>query len=928
MSTEPTAATTTTITESERKTILIRPKVSTSRSGSSTQPNLQLTFLYALSGSLAAVSQVLKPNANGTTSGKTRYLRIKDQQVLQLMDQDQQWAVQYVSCDSPQVMIPTVGTKPLGKPSFGVLCKVSDDGCFVMKTVSKLPLRSKQKHSLPFRTLSTLDKPTLNTAWKEKSDTSVKHNDFKLSMTPPNLLNNSPEKEHQTPFEYFGDKYYENLYELNIPLTYFVKSSFTRLFNMCGKDRLKYSGVLKRFVITEEAYLQRHDLQRNGVMNQSLTKTTSELKYQGKFIERHFNLLDLHEKFTNPAMIDILRFFEVKELQLQILVVMEIIFVEKLDRLELFDERARREKQSKQKKKKSIKLGKMKNFQKVLIPSLATSKSNIQDSNSSSLRMSSPPIFETIDYNLHLEELLEKSLYAGQILGRRPVGFNDLTDGTASSGATASNSDDNSSSTNPIKLDKFINRIAVPFFDKKCPNTLRFIISKIKGTDREASSGRVRTKSVTKLSVGGSNVATPETVIEEDEEDEATTPRDDLGSDLSVRSTVSNPNAPPKLPALKRSTLKDHFQASTLKRTTSDLLSRQASFTSLNLAKKQMISFQDVERPDKKKDSDKKRSEHSMKPSSSESKSKSNAKAPKLSRSSSAKSLSSTKMKSEISFGKSIGKPQAPVIQSQPPQSFTQVEATPMKKNKSMIDLDESIRLAPPPSFKRSLTSLTQPQLTSNTLKVLSERNGPTTVDEAEITIDSSPIGSSLMMIDSSPIAVTTTERPLQPTLRPNNQVLISSSPLKDILGSAMSEDPHEDESNQSPLAKRRKITPGSKLNFRSSSISSSPPSTSNNTVKKISYAPPPKLQIISNNNNNNPSDFDPIKTPPTSSHSFGNSTMTLETIMDTPISSTRLNRHQRSQNTISNGSMDPTDDAIADTVTASASSSLNRLNT
>lgn len=280
-------------------------------------------------------------------------------------------------------------------------------------------------------------------SWYKTCDTSSSktRNSIKLSMTPP--VQDSPvqvlDKEDtiNDPFDYFLDKYFSNLYLLTTPLTFFTKSVFARLRSLCMNDSKFYESLLVQFTIPLEDFESRHLASNNGLLNSSML-FEKEVIYRKNFVSKSLNLVDfdIHStnfQETNRSLKTILNTFRVKEIQIQILTLLELIHATGRDDTSLL-------KRVSQKKRKRRLVGRKK-----VTPIINGTAIQVDQDEKS---------FGPLTYNQLLDLYIDK------------LAINDLLNG---------------SSSNEQYTPKFINYIVVPFFEKKCPNSVRHMIKKIKG---------------------------------------------------------------------------------------------------------------------------------------------------------------------------------------------------------------------------------------------------------------------------------------------------------------------------------------------------------------------------------------------------------------------------------------------------------------
>ncbi|KAH3672053.1 hypothetical protein WICMUC_004454 [Wickerhamomyces mucosus] len=501
------------------------------------QSQLEITLLKPTNCSLSEISSNLihnKPN---------RYFQIKEQNVLNYFENQSNY--QYL-----------IEITKNNKIQYGILSKLVDN-YFVLKYLNNLPIHSNSKDSIDsssqlssnYKPLIINDSVNFHSNWIQENIRSIdKINDYKLSMDPPNSIQISPLKKNQPPFDYFEEKYYENLYQLTIPLTYFTKSCFQRLFNLCGKDEFKYESILKKFVLKINEFDQRHDLNTNGLFNKDLIKSNNELENQQKFIDKYLNLIDINGSKKNDSLITIINNFKIKELHIQIIVLLELISLRKLDDSKLFISNEKSKKNSKTSASSFIRKKRSKNnskkFQQLnLVPvingGIISSTTQLKDSTDLELT-----------YNQLLDSYIGKLMIYDALLQSSSIGINDLT------------SQDSSTQDNLLKTTKFITNIVIPFFEKRVPHSVKHLIKKVKGSSFKSQSQRKPAIKSTKDN--NTNVINKHK--------------------LEVKKPAQFERTSFKLQDI------EEFKSKSLSRSNSEL-SRTLSFSSINLSKKKQIDL-------------------------------------------------------------------------------------------------------------------------------------------------------------------------------------------------------------------------------------------------------------------------------------------------------------------------------------------------
>ncbi|CCH40564.1 Arginine-glutamic acid dipeptide repeats protein [Wickerhamomyces ciferrii] len=288
-----------------------------------------------------------------------------------------------------------------------------------------------------------------------------KQNNLKLSMTPPTegspvKSTNLPQEESEIttdPFDYFLDRYFDNLYLLTTPLTFFTKSTFTRLLTLCSSKE-EYKSILEQFIIDQEFFDNRHLMSNNGILNSNLLYEKEDI-YRKSFIQKSLNLIDfdIHSASnteTNKTLSNVLNNFKIRELHLQILLLLELIHVYDRDNVKFF---------KKPNKKKSLTKKSLVGRRKIT-PTI----------NGSAIANTENNKLEKLTHNQNLDVYIDKLCIWNVLMG------------------SSSSSTDNSTS-------KFLSYIVIPFFNKKCPNSVKHMLKKIKGPSFKTKSTTSKSKS-------------------------------------------------------------------------------------------------------------------------------------------------------------------------------------------------------------------------------------------------------------------------------------------------------------------------------------------------------------------------------------------------------------------------------------------------
>ncbi|KAG7665735.1 uncharacterized protein J8A68_000755 [[Candida] subhashii] len=194
--------------------------------------------------------------------------------------------------------------------------------------------------------------------------------------------NESPlRKDGSDPVEFIESRYYSTLYSLNNPLSYFPKTAISRLRILCDENEERICEVLSGMILSISDLDLRHGgsngvlklLDKDIVDQRHILKSRFEIENQTRFIEMHQELLDNlnsdpstefknanqeskdkkevsnHEKFQR-LIFDL----KVREAQLQILVIFELMHAWNLNETEfLLENQAQKQRELKARQKQA-----------------------------------------------------------------------------------------------------------------------------------------------------------------------------------------------------------------------------------------------------------------------------------------------------------------------------------------------------------------------------------------------------------------------------------------------------------------------------------------------------------------------------------------------------------------------------------------------
>lgn len=166
--------------------------------------------------------------------------------------------------------------------------------------------------------------------------------------------NLSPQNE-QNPRDFIISRYYNTLYSLTTPLSYFPKTAFNRLRNMCKENQAELLDAISGTLISTED-LRKRQIERFGLSSLISGEVTSvhmlkfERENQLHFASRHYDDL-LNDQKLDGLVMDL----KIREAQLQVLVIMEFLLCSKIDETLFLESNAKRqEKENQAKGKRSL----------------------------------------------------------------------------------------------------------------------------------------------------------------------------------------------------------------------------------------------------------------------------------------------------------------------------------------------------------------------------------------------------------------------------------------------------------------------------------------------------------------------------------------------------------------------------------------------
>lgn len=325
--------------------------------------------------------------------------------------------------------------------------------------------------------------------WSEEPKGSCKlekDKDLKLDMNPPDMKGESKVNDYYSdPKEYIESKYYDALFSIHTPLAYFVKSNLVRLKNTCrtkyGSDSYKiaYQAMLQKFLLSIVQFKDRHD---NRLLLEPFSSPIADEKRKNCLTK--FVIQD--ENKNSSTIADLCVVLKSREIKLQILLLLEIIGLNDLD----WNFRDFEEKYKLKLKKRSLNLTK-----KGLVRRRSKKKTSEKDKGIERITTS-------LDYCEQLDLYLDRACILDILLSSETPNPDAIE---ASNGTIQEHKKNILDKSKEASLFGFINYVLIPYFNKKVPHAVEFIIQKLKGPS-------MRPKRALKKVNDSTNVSSPNTV--------------------------------------------------------------------------------------------------------------------------------------------------------------------------------------------------------------------------------------------------------------------------------------------------------------------------------------------------------------------------------------------------------------------------------
>ncbi|CCF55886.1 hypothetical protein KAFR_0A04510 [Kazachstania africana CBS 2517] len=297
----------------------------------------------------------------------------------------------------------------------------------------------------------------------------------KINMRPPNAKIDGrqsikPNDIPHTPLDpkdYFEQKYYDALFSIKLPLAYFVKSNLVRFKNICmavsGEEyNLQYQSILSQFLLHVQDFDKRYE--KTSVINETYLLPSFALQSRDKLLSEYNQ--SKNTPTFDALMNDLMLIVKAREIKLQLILLLEIIHQNTLD-----------------KKFKNFELNYESKLKRRAVNVTRRTRAKKNSYNISSTANAFGSGSASVDYCEQLDIYLDKLSILEILLETE----NSL-------------SNENSEELNPIQeykkniLNKnkeassvgFVSYILIPYYTKKVPYAVTFILRKLKGPSLKA----------------------------------------------------------------------------------------------------------------------------------------------------------------------------------------------------------------------------------------------------------------------------------------------------------------------------------------------------------------------------------------------------------------------------------------------------------
>lgn len=281
----------------------------------------------------------------------------------------------------------------------------------------------------------------------------------KFSMKPPSNTDTAKEKivspeQVSDPFKYIKQRYYNLLYSPTIPLSYFPKTAISRL-RVIANDKINFRECLLKTLLSQRDLNERHAGEL-GLLKQ-LTGSLDTLEKDFEVCIQKDFIYKEQLSLTNKTLVDVVFQLKLRESQLQLIILLEILI--SLDLIEeefLIKDTTSINKLTTQKSTKKVRpsLIRKKNKPRKIIPTflgMGVGITTFQATDNNSPEKSSKDISSSSELLDILNNLIERLRLLDSL---------------------------STDSTNTLV--NFVAYVLVPYYKNKLPATIKYIVERIK----------------------------------------------------------------------------------------------------------------------------------------------------------------------------------------------------------------------------------------------------------------------------------------------------------------------------------------------------------------------------------------------------------------------------------------------------------------
>jgi len=331
------------------------------------------------------------------------------------------------------------------------------------------------------------------------SDPRLEHHISNFSMAPPNkqslekpanaVISQSPQYQDD-PLMFIYSRYFSILYSLTTPLSYFPKTSLARVKILCDNEQEKLSQTLEKLYLSIEEMDSRHQ-GKYGILKNlfsekaplpSMVKTKIEYENQLSFVSKHSDLIDKvksslirtkpvdsidnedqqnskSDNLADEMLSRLILQLKIREAQLQVILIFEILCSWNISEKEFLEKSMKKHEKELKKKDREAKksLVRKRKQPRKIIPTFLGMGVNVSDN----------PIVDR-----ECEKLNEYAVYKC---------LNALVDRLGLWDTLLGNSNTNDNAYG------FLGYVLVPYYNKKLPIVLKYVVDKVKDLNMKLS---------------------------------------------------------------------------------------------------------------------------------------------------------------------------------------------------------------------------------------------------------------------------------------------------------------------------------------------------------------------------------------------------------------------------------------------------------